>query len=82
MSKQICPQLNRYISALSVDEQAVDIMPEPNPGGQSIRLYANNALWRELVYITNDHWLRREHTQGTFYRQGRVLLNFAIWSRE
>jgi hypothetical protein len=82
MSKRICPQLNGYVSALCVDEQAVDIMPDLNSGQKPIRLYANNTLWKKLVCVAYEHWIRRQHVQGTFYRHGRVLLDFAIWSRE
>jgi hypothetical protein len=82
MSKGTCAQLTGHISALCAEEQAVDIMPYPKSGGKPVRLYANDTLWWELVRITHNHWIKRLHTQGTFYRQGRVLLNFTIWSRE
>jgi hypothetical protein len=80
MSKRECPQIEGYISALYVEEQAVDIMPGLNSGGQLIRLYANNALWGKLVHVAYMRWISRRHVQGTFYRHGRVLLDFSIWS--
>jgi hypothetical protein len=78
MRKRKSDHIGGHVSALCVDEQAVDIMPDPNNGGKPIRLYANNTLWKDLVQITCDHWGKRWHTQGTFHAQGRVLLGFSI----
>jgi hypothetical protein len=44
MSKRTCTHISKYVSALCVDEQAVDIMPEPNSGGLVIN--GNQPLLR------------------------------------
>jgi hypothetical protein len=87
MSKGNSKKINGRIIDVNFEKQALKIRPfkgRPAEGitGKPIRLYANDALFRDLVGITESAWLDAQtSSEGIFYVQGKVLMHFELPSR-
>jgi hypothetical protein len=86
MSKGTCKQITGRIIGINFEEKAIDVRPYKRLSdgimGEPIRFYANNALFRDLVYIAKSAWSEtKTGPEGRFCIQGKVLFHFDLPSR-
>jgi hypothetical protein len=87
MSKGTCKKIAGRIIGINFEEQAIDIRPFEGFPAKGIlvgpiRLYVNDALFRDLIPIIESAWSRVQiGAEGHFYIQGRILLHFDFPSR-
>jgi hypothetical protein len=86
MSKGTCKQIAGRLIGINFEEQAIDVRPYKSLpegiGGEPLRFYTNDALFRDLVQIAEAAWSEaRLGVEGRFHIQGRVLFHFDLPSR-